>query len=110
MPTADMPWYILRIHIAPRATSYVNTAANARERSSAGDVKRVKRRGARLEPLPFEIFFSAALEQCNVVLYFAKYLLWEFEKFTPYSRCVDVGPRAPRPHVYRGGTVDVFRL
>jgi hypothetical protein len=27
-----MPWYILRIHIAPRATSYVNTAANARER------------------------------------------------------------------------------
>jgi uncharacterized protein YjiS (DUF1127 family) len=27
-----MTWYILRIHIAPRATSYVNTAANARER------------------------------------------------------------------------------
>ncbi|MFZ8808980.1 MAG: hypothetical protein ACO2PN_12885 [Pyrobaculum sp.] len=27
-----MPWYILCIHIAPRATSYVNTAANAQER------------------------------------------------------------------------------
>jgi len=26
-----MPWYILRIHIAPRATSYVNMAANALE-------------------------------------------------------------------------------
>jgi len=28
----DMSWYILRIHMAPRATSYVNMAANARER------------------------------------------------------------------------------
>jgi uncharacterized protein YjiS (DUF1127 family) len=32
MPTVDVPRYILRIHIAPGATSYANTAANAQER------------------------------------------------------------------------------
>ncbi len=88
-----MPWYILRIHIAPRTTSYVNTAANAREREVLREMSNalLKDGGARLESLPFEIFVSSAPKRWNVVLYFAKYLLWEFEKFTAYSRCVDVG-------------------
>jgi hypothetical protein len=94
MPRGDVPWYILQHppH-SPRGYELRKYGGERpREGSSVGDVKRVaKDGGARRESLPLEVFVSSAPEQWNVELYFAKYLLWEFEKFTPYSRCVDVG-------------------
>jgi hypothetical protein len=64
MPRGDVPWYILRIHIAPGATSYVNTAANAREREVLREMSNaLLKMGTRRESLPLEIFVSSVPEQ-----------------------------------------------